>query len=216
MFSDFFRDMIAVSDPKVRFKKTENESDLAIKGQSMAAVLLENIDRSRKMLGLSVPFTAVLRDRCGEPIRNPLIGEFDMLAEHGDGTVIVDWKTSACRWSDNRVENCLQATCYLYALADGDRPDKHRSVEPAPETRFEYAVVTKTRQPVYQAMETGRIREGFTRLGEIVRVLERRIAAEAFHPDNSSSDCANCGYKRQCREWRSTGDRVSVNFRKAA
>ena len=209
--------MNSVSDPEVRYKETEKESDLVLKGQAMTAVLLENIDPSQKMLGLSVPFTAVLKDRSGEPIQEPLIGEFDMLVERGDRTVIVDWKTSAARWSENRAKNCLQAACYLYALAEGDKPERNGCPEPLPGAEVEYVVVTKTKKPVYQALNTGRTAEDFIRLAEIVRVLERRIGAEAFHPDNSSSDCANCPYTRQCREWhRRAGKKAHVDLRKAA
>ena len=194
MFTDYFQDMIPVSEPEVKFKDSENQSDLERQGQAMAVTLLENIDRSRKIIGLSVSFSAVLRNRFGEQVQRPLIGEYDMLAEEENGnTVITDWKTSARRWPENRVKTCLQATCYLYGMMENEAPSEPPG--------FEYAVVTKTKVPAFQTLSTVRTEDDFIRLGEIVRVLERRINSEAFLPDNSSNDCANCPYPSACRSW---------------
>lgn len=192
LFSELFSDECSNADPEVRFNKNESLGSLIQKGQEMIEVFLHNMDPEEKILGVAVPFSVNMADASGERIKEPLIGEFDCVVEREGKPVIVDWKTSARRWPENKASFDLQPTCYLLArCADNGVND----------AEFRYDVITKTKTPVFQSCTTSRNYADFIRLGETVRGMERRIAAEAFYPDEQGYDCRNCPYTESCRLW---------------
>jgi len=103
----------------------------------------------------------------------------------------VDWKTSVRRWPEGKAATDLQLTCYLWA----ERQLGHKG------TQFRFEVVTKTKSPVCERHPATRDSEDFVRLGELVRVLERVVAAECFHPRDGGWECANCPYGTVCKAW---------------
>jgi hypothetical protein len=74
-----------------------------------------------------------------------------------------------------------------------------RSSPCLPDTRCHDAVL---QLPLRRRHPAIRDDEDFVRLGEVVRVLERIVANECFHPRNGGWECANCPYGKACRGWR--------------
>jgi len=144
-----------------------------------------------------------LIDASGERLSKPLIGEFDLTVVSEGVHTIVDWKTSARRWPPGKVRTDLQPTCYLWA-------DYHRTGNA--NARFRFDVVTKAKTPACDQYPTRREPDEFVRLAELVRVLERRIEAEAFHPVDSSWECKGCPYGLDCQSWHRARARTYVQF----
>ena len=122
----------------------------------------------------------------------PLIGEIDLIVKDDSGRVtLVDWKTSARKWSDGKADKDLQATCFSHAW-------REMTGESAP---FRYDVVTKTKTPAYVQYPTFRSEDDFQRLSKLVEMVERAVEAEVFLPAEQSFFCGSCEYKSACREW---------------
>jgi len=191
-FSDQFGLEVTEARPRVRFTQNEDFDTLAEKGREMVGVMLSDIDENEKVSGVSVPFSVPIIDADGTPLDTPLVGEFDCVLEKNDQPIIVDWKTAAKKWTDQKVKSDLQSTCYLYAW---------HHMHPDTNPGFRFDVVTKTKNPAYITYSAERDGDDFMRLGETVRVLERMIQAEAFFPDEQGMDCGNCPYTQECRRW---------------
>jgi hypothetical protein len=54
-----------------------------------------------------------------------------------------------------------------------------------------------------------------SRLGDIVDVVERAIAAEVFYPVESQMNCAGCPFFKPCREWQGCLTRTTVSLNPA-
>lgn len=122
----------------------------------------------------------------------PMIGEIDLIVENDDGKVIlVDWKTSAKKWPEQKAGKDLQATCFSHAWKQltGDIPP------------FRYDVVTKTKTPAYVQYPTIRTEDDFQRLGKLVETIERAVKGEVFVPSEQSFFCGSCEYKATCGSW---------------
>lgn len=124
-------------------------------------------------------------------LSKPVIGEYDLLVEDGKGNVtIVDWKTSARKWDDEKPHKDHQAT--LYCLAWKEEKGK------APKFRFD--VLTKTKVSAVQMLETSRSEDHFNRLIKVFQQVERGIQAGVFLPSESFM-CSCCEYAKACGSW---------------
>lgn len=174
-----------------RFAKNE-KAELLEKGKEMLAVFAEQWDPSESVVETSRTFCVPIIDRHGNYTELPLIGEFDLVVKTKDGnTIIVDWKTAARKWSDDKPHQDQQATAYTYAhhQMTGENP------------LFRYDIVTKTKTPAYQTCPTRRTSHDFHRLAELVKTVERGVRAEVFYPNETSFFCGNCQYKSACKAW---------------
>ena len=187
--------------PPVRLNDNETIDTIVTQGQQMLAAYLASLDPEEQIDAVGMPFCVPLLDASGRLLDKPLIGEFDLVVRGPDHIrTIVDWKTSARRWPKGKADSDLQATCYLWAEQQSRRPD----------SRFRFDVVTKTKSPVCERHSAIRDDEDFVRLGELVRVLERIVANECFHPQEGGWECANCPYANACKGWHRERARTSV------
>lgn len=186
----------------VQFKSGETVDNLIEQGRLMTAVYLASLDPEEEVESVGLPFSVPLTDASGIPLDAPLIGEYDLVVRISEERTIVDWKSSASRWSPGKAESDLQPTCYLHAEHIGGRPG----------TRFRFDVITKTKTPACEQHLATRGPDDFRRLGELVRVLERRIANECFHPSDGSWECASCPYTSACRNWHREQARTFLHF----
>lgn len=189
-----------------RFKKGEKE-ELAAKGRDMLATFAEKWDPTETVVETSKTFCVPVVDRFDNHVELPLIGEFDCVVKDKDGnTIIIDWKTFARKWSDDKVRTDQQATAYAYAMErmTGENP------------LFRYDVVTKTKTPAYQACPTRRTTHDFHRLAELVKTVERGVKAEVFIPNETGYFCGNCQFKAACAAWGSERSKLISTPAKAA
>ncbi len=66
---------------------------------------------------------------------------------------------------------------------------------------FRFTVLVKTKVPKIQQVEGNRTESDLGRLGDIVRTVERAIAAEVFVPNETPLNCSTCPFRQPCREW---------------
>jgi len=177
--------------PNVRFTKADAESLLA-QGQEMIRIYRRSVPADVQIVDINVPFRVPLIDRDGAVLESPLVGEFDLLVQHGDRLCIVDLKTASKRYSEAKLAADLQPTCYLYAL---------RVLRPDAEAFFRWDVLVKTKTPVLVSYPIERSEPDFWRLAELVKRMEAMIAAGHFVPNDGSMYCARCGYQGLCRQW---------------
>jgi CRISPR/Cas system-associated exonuclease Cas4 (RecB family) len=191
VFADLLTENCRRDGPPVRFGEGETIDTVVAQGQRMLATYLASLDPEEEIEAVSMPFSVSLIDADGIPLDKPLIGEYDLVVRKNGVRTIVDWKTSARRWPKGKADTDLQATCYLWA--------EHQQGRTA--TQFRFDVVTKTKEPACEQHHATRTPDDFVRLGGLVRVLERIVANDCFHPQEGGWECANCPYATACKGW---------------
>ena len=193
---DVFTQLLARAWAEVRapvsFRAGQTAESLAVAGRGMIGAYLETVDPAEDVIAVAEAFGVVMQDARGEPLGKPLIGEYDMVVRSPSGDeIIVDWKTSAARWGDAKAATDLQPTCYLLARRQaGHTP-----------TQFRFDVMTKTKTPGVQRLLTDREPSAFTRLAEIVKLVESMVCSGHIIPNDRSFACADCPYAGACRRW---------------
>ena len=126
----------------------------------------------------------------------PLIGEIDLIVKDDDNRhILVDWKTSARKWAEDKAQKDLQSTCFMYAY------EQLNSDYVASDNVFRYDVVTKTKQPTYNQYITYRNKNDFIKLGKLVQTVEKAVKNEIFLPNETSFYCSSCQFKSACKSW---------------
>jgi putative RecB family exonuclease len=123
----------------------------------------------------------------------PLVGEYDMVIKDGETTSIVDWKTSAARWSEGKADRDFQATAFSFAyLLEED----HGMIP-----LFRFDVVTKTKNPSLENHYTQRTKDDLYRFQLLALAVERAVKQEVFLPAETSFCCGDCQFASACKEW---------------
>jgi CRISPR/Cas system-associated exonuclease Cas4 (RecB family) len=76
--------------------------------------------------------------------------------------------------------------------------------------RFDVTVKNKT--PVVEQHVTTRNQDRFNRMVELVKTVERMVAAEHFLPSEQGFYCGSCPFAQACRAWHRNQARVSVRM----
>jgi Holliday junction resolvase-like predicted endonuclease len=188
----------------MQFREGDSLDGMILQGRAMLkALLTDPVCRSGRVIAVGEAFCVPLPD-AGSTEPKPLIGEYDLVIEDAEGTIIVDWKTAARRWPEGKADLDLQPTCYLYA----------RQVADNGSARFRFDVVTKTVTPAVLHLETSRDEDRFRRLEALVEVVSALVQAEHFLPSEQSFAYSDCAYAEACREWHRCRARHSVTFSK--
>jgi CRISPR/Cas system-associated exonuclease Cas4 (RecB family) len=164
-------------------------------GMALIEASLEELPPTN-ILAIEQPLLAPITNSRGEVLERPLLVVPDVVARQDDGTLKVnEIKTSSRAYSESEIATSLQPTCYASALYEltGEEPV------------VEMTVLVKTRTPKVQRIEAIRTIPDFTRLGDVVEVVERAVEAEIFYPQESPLNCSTCPFFRDCREWSGPG-----------
>jgi hypothetical protein len=202
---ELFRDVWArqLNDEKdVRLEKDKSADDYGEEGAKLVAAYLTSVDPEEEVLAVSEAFCLPMIDSEGCALEKPLVGEFDCRVRKGEEEAIVDWKTSARRWPKNQADKSLQPVAYAYAgkqLFGRNLP-----------VRFD--VVVKNKAPVTEQHSTRRNDDDFSRMIELVKVVEQMVAAEHFLPNEQSFYCGGCPHQVACKSWHRDRAKVSVNM----
>ena len=133
-------------------------------------------------------------------LSKPIIGELDMViaektpfdSENDKGyDTIVDFKTAARMWSDERPAKDLQATVFSYAF---EKVHQRR-----PSVRFD--VVTKAKAPTVKHLYTSRDEDSYQRLEKLFLMADKGIQAGVFMPNEGSFACSDCPFADHCSGW---------------
>ena len=208
LFADLLLQETRISDSDIVFDEGDTVDTLTAKGREMLDAYVRDLDPVERVLGVDVAFSVPLEDGDGNALSKPLIGEFDaVVADKTGAEIIVDWKTARARYADAYVTSHLQPTCYLYA---------HRKLGGPANTSFRFDVVTKTKTPAVQRCPTERDSDSFSRLVELVRMIEKAARHECFIPNDQCWRCKGCEYGSACEAWHRDRSRSLYHFQLAA
>jgi len=170
--------------------KGDSIDDVAEHGRKLVRCYLDNIEADERVLVINHTFCVPLVDAEGNAAERPLIGEADCITRNGK-TSVVDWKTSAARYSDSKVAKSMQATAFLFGVG--------RSFGPVDDFRFDVVVKLK-REPAFERYSTERTENDFHRLASLALVAEELVTNETFHPAEGgfASPCGSCRFKGAC------------------
>ena len=177
------------------FKRDENIEDQIATAKRMFEVVNKEWIDYWNIQSVAEPFRI---DMPG--LSKPVIGELDMVIseqtpfddENAKGSdTIVDFKTAARMWSDDRPAKDLQATVFSYAFekTHGHRPS------------FRFDVVTKAKTPTVKHLHTSRDEDHYQRLEKMFLMADKGIQAGIFLPNEGSFACADCPFADHCAGW---------------
>ena len=182
-------------DANIVFKRDENiEDQIATAKRMFETVNKEWIDYWN-IQSVAEPFRIEMPG-----LSKPIIGELDMVIaektpfdDEGDNgyDTIVDFKTTARMWSDDKPVKDLQATVFSYAFEQvhGRRPS------------FRFDVVTKTKTPAVKHLYTSRDDDSYRRLEKLFVTADKGIQAGIFLPNEGSFACSDCPFADHCSGW---------------
>lgn len=124
----------------------------------------------------------------GVPV--PIIGYIDLVTSDG---IPGDFKTSAQQWSQDKAKEELQPLFYLAALNQLGRN--------VPGLRFRHYVITKTKQPKVQVIETAHTWDSIFWLYGLIQQVWRAIESETYVMNPHAWLCGPkyCGAWSKCR-----------------
>ena len=189
----------------LRLDEGEGFETLNELGRKMLSILLAGWGSTWRVLSVSRAFKVPILGASGEPVSElGLIGETDLEILDGDESIIVDWKTSARKWPEDKAGKDLQPTCFLYS--------KHASENDGRKWLFRFDVITKAKTPALESHYTIRGIDDFNRLAHLVMAVERAVKAEAFYPNQTSFLCGSCGYACACKNWHRNATKLTLNL----
>lgn len=124
----------------------------------------------------------------GVPI--PIVGYIDIMTSDG---VPGDFKTSSRAWDSDKAHNELQPLFYLAAL--------NQIGIDVPGLRFRHYVITKTKKPQVQVLETSRKWDEVFWLLDMIGNVWAAIESESFVPNPGAWLCSAkyCSFYQKCR-----------------
>ena len=178
-------------DKNIRYAEDQDHNALSKQGRGLIECFVSHLDPNEEVLAVNYTFRAPLRTRDGLQLRWPLIGEIDAIYRKGTQEQLIDWKTSAKRWSSGQADRSLQPTAMLYGyLYDTGR---------FPSFRFDVMVKNKT--PVFEQHVTTRTEEHVERMARLAEKAERIIEHEIYYPAEQNNYCSSCAFHEPCRAW---------------
>ena len=171
----------------------ETSEGLIEKGKNLIHHYLEVLPNDEVPVDLPLRFEIPLFTEDGEALPRPLVGEVDRWVKDAAGQIgIVDWKTSASRWSPEKLAKDDQATTYLMGGPSvlGTKP-----------AFFRYDLLLKTKEPRVERYYVERTERDFKRFTKKVVVADRAIRSGVYVPNDSSFACPTCSFRNACKKW---------------
>ena len=172
------------------FESDTEPQDMLSQGQKMLEAYLA-VWKDEKVLSHAQGFILDILDTDGKPLSKPIVGEYDLVIEQDGKPIIVDFKSAARKWDEDKPGKDLQATLYCLSY--------YRSIGIIPAFRFD--VITKTKTPCVYQLATTRSEDDFARLSKLYHCIDKAIQSEAFIPNESSYMCGGCEYSKACSAW---------------
>lgn len=176
----------AAEGKPVEMKDGETPEALDAMAKAMLAVALEQ-PRTR-VLAVEEPFRVELAP--GVP---PLVGVIDLIEERDGRAVIVEHKTGAQRFTDQRVADDYQPTAYALAALEMELP----GVQSIEDVEVRFNVLLKLKKPVIDERPTRRTARQANELREVATAIWAAREAGIF-PPNRGWACATCPFRQAC------------------
>ena len=177
------------------FKRDENIEDQIATARRMFEVVNRKWIDYWNIQSVAEPFRVEIPG-----LSKPIIGELDMVVSEQtpfddevsrSSDTIVDFKTAARMWGEDRPAKDLQATVFSYAF------EKVHQRRPS----FRFDVVTKTKTPTVKHLYTSRDEDSYQRLEKMFLMADKGIQAGIFLPNEGSFACGDCPFADHCSGW---------------
>lgn len=122
-----------------------------------------------------------------------ILGRLDLIVETADELLVTDLKTSRSRWSREQADEAAGQLLLYHELVRGFAPRKR--------VRLQFAVLTKSKEPVLHLHEVPATHRQIDRIKLIVERVWRAIQNGAFFPAPSAMNCNGCPFREPCRTW---------------
>ncbi|MCZ6689319.1 MAG: PD-(D/E)XK nuclease family protein [Planctomycetota bacterium] len=198
---------IRLEDPMIEFKKGETPEGLLTEGMAVLDVWAKEA-RYEEIISTESEFTVPLvHPGTGEIFERGLKGWFDLVVKDPDTgePVVVDFKTTARRFSGDKLEADLQIRVYSYAI---------RQLYGLDRANLRLDVLVRNKKPVFQRLEVSQDSEGDARLFELVRAAGRGVEAGVFWPNDGSIWCGGCPFTQACARWHDNPDALRSHSEK--
>ena len=123
-----------------------------------------------------------------------LLGRIDLLLETEEHVIIQDFKTARSVWSPEQAHDQAEQLL-LYG-------DLVRRLKPGKELKLRFAVITKTKDPKVQVLDTPFDTARLDRTKQVFQNVWLAIQFGHFYPVPSPMSCTGCGFRSQCTAWR--------------
>jgi putative RecB family exonuclease len=160
--------------------------------QEMGVALMEAFHQQGfvpdEVISVEQPFALELVDpETAEVLDIPLIGAIDLVARHHGRIWLVEHKTAARRFTQDRLQYDFQPTCYLLAA-------RNIGLENPAST---FQVLLKTRKPCVETIPLNRDQNSENEMLDTFIHSLKGIEAGAF-PRNRGWSCGDCQFKGRC------------------
>ena len=178
----------------VEYKSGEDRKGVIEQGMALVELYV-NDPEPGEPVAIEQAMLIPLRTSDGTILETPLLAYADLIVAEGDSLRVCEFKTSGRAYSENEVNNSLQATCYANAVLEcyGTLASIH------------YTVLVKTKTPKLQRLATARCETDFTRLGDLAWAIETAVQQNVFYPNESPLNCSTCPYHKPCSQWSGSG-----------
>lgn len=195
LFHDYWNWETEDTGIPIAYKGGQNKNSMLTEGQLIVKTFYENVD-PMEVVAVEEPLSAPLYDEDGNLTDFNLIGIVDLIEKDQKGNVItVDHKTAARAYTEDKVTQDLQMTCYSYlACANKLVPSKSETLH-----RFDVLVKLK-KEPRLDLYHTTRTAADRKRLAKTISRVLKGIEAGVFFP-NPSWMCSGCQYSQACGDW---------------
>jgi putative RecB family exonuclease len=181
-------------NPPIVYPKSGGDIDGLIEEAQRLTECLYNSAKPEKIVAVDLEENVPLLED-GNQILLPLKVIYDLIVETEDGEeIIVDLKTTRCRFSNQKLEQDNQPNCYLYAREVSSGNGINRS--------FRYDCLLKNKTPKFIQYHTTRNQSDFERLIAMIKMVDRGVRNGVFIPNRSSFFCGSCEWEQLCRDWK--------------
>ncbi|MBT4485497.1 MAG: PD-(D/E)XK nuclease family protein [Candidatus Latescibacteria bacterium] len=180
------------SENEIRFKNGNTRDSLLKTAESMLETFLKTV-KPGEILAIEQSFSEEIIDpETNENLGVPLKGRIDLIERTKSGIAVIDHKTAAKSYDDERVANDLQLTAYSYVMSrQGHDPE---------DITLRFDVLMKNGKCAFQTYQTFRTPKDHARLFKTAKSVIQGIKAEAFYPQKSWM-CNGCVFERECEKW---------------
>ena len=190
LMAEYDRAWQEVDVATVQFGKEDDRESLNRLGQRMFAAFQasELAHPVGNILGVEEQLRGQIAPNCPD-----LLGRVDLLIETDNELQVIDLKTSRTRWSREQAED-QGSQLLLYS-------ELVRPLAPRKRMRLQFAVLTKTKEPV---LELHDVQPNPQRIARTKRIIERvwqAIETEVYYPAPSAMNCPSCPFREPCRAW---------------
>jgi RecB family exonuclease len=191
MLSAFWEEWrCCTEDTPIKFAKNEDVKSIDGLARRVLATFLTS--EAARLEGQIVGIEEELRGPLIEGVPD-LLGRIDLIMESDAELVIVDWKTSRSRWSNEQAEQAAGQLLLYGELAKGMSP--HKPV------RLVYGVIAKTKAPSIEMRTVANDSQQASRTIAMIKRVWSAIERQNFYPCPSTMNCATCPFREPCSNW---------------